>query len=408
MTAQSAQARPSMRILVRDYVLMGKTLNEYLHTLISPWNALAAIILAVGIPVTVLRFTQGLAATTNLSDSTPWGLWIGVDVLGGVALAAGGYTLGVAFYVLGLKEYQPLVRPAVLTGFIGYLVTVVGLLFDLGRPWRLPYPLFVSFGLTSIMFLVAWHFALYIGCQFLEFAPAICESFKLRRLRHWAEMIAPWVVIIGAVVATGHQSALGALFLMTPGKLHPLWYTPLLPLFFFVSSIVAGIAMVMVEARLSHGAFHHQFGPSDKARLDGLTLGLAKAGSLFLFGYFWLKVVGIATESSWSYLNTGPGYWFMVEMLVFVLLPSGLFLLAVRERSAHLARVTAVLTVVGILVNRINVSIVAFNWQAHTYVPKFTEVIVTITLITVGVLAFRWIVNRMPVLREHPEFPQEH
>ncbi|MFH1140944.1 MAG: hypothetical protein V1724_04615, partial [Chloroflexota bacterium] len=109
MTAQSAQARPSMRILVRDYVLMGRTLNEYLHTLISPWNALAAIILAVGIPVTVLRFTQGLAATTNLSDTTPWGLWIGVDVLGGVALAAGGYTLGVAFYVLGLKEYRPLV-----------------------------------------------------------------------------------------------------------------------------------------------------------------------------------------------------------------------------------------------------------------------------------------------------------
>ena len=400
-------SRPTLRAIVRDYLFMGQPLGDYLRSLVTPWNAIAALVLAVGIPVIVVRLLFGLGATTNLSDTTPWGLWIGVDVLSGVALAAGGYVIGVTFYVLGMKEYRPLVRPAVLTAFIGYVFVIIGLLLDLGRPWRLPYPLFISFGLTSVLFMVAWHFALYTACAFLEFSPAIFEWLNLRRLRNLVARMTLWVTIIGAVVATGHQSALGGLFLMAPGKLHPLWYSPMLPLFFFVSSVAAGLSIVIVESGLSHRAFRRQPAPNHEGELDNLTLGLAKAGALVLFGYFWLKVVGIVADDAWSYLWTGPGQWFLVEVLGFVLLPSILFLVASREHSVRLARVTALLTVTGVVINRVNVSVVAFNWQNHTYVPRWTEIVVTLTLVTLLLLTFRWVVNRMPVLREHPEYPPE-
>ncbi len=400
--------RPGTRVFFQEYILMGQTPSRYLRSLVTPMNALAAVILVVGFAVIVARFAFGLGAVTNLSDANPWGLWLGVGVLCGVALAAGGYTMGITFYVIGMKEFRPLLRSAILTAFLGYVVVIVGLMFDLGRPWRLPYPLFISFGLSSVLFLVSWHFALYLLCAFMEFVPTFAEWLNLRRLRNWAEKLALWTTIVGAVVATGHQSALGALFLLAPEKLHPLWYSPLLPIFFFISSIAAGLCMVIVESTITHAAFSKQIPPEHHAELNRLTLGLAKAGSVILFAYFWLKIVGIAAGNSWSYLNTGPGYWFMVEMFLLVLLPSFLLLLASQERSIRLARVAALLAVVGIVVNRLNVSIIAFNWQAHTYVPKWSEVVVTITLVTALIVAFRWIVNRMPVLQEHPDFKEEH
>ena len=92
-----------------------------------------------------MRFTQGMGAVSNLSDANPWGIWIAFDVLCGVALAAGGFITGSAVHLFGMKEYRPLVRPAILTGFLGYALVVVGLLFDLGRPWRLPYPMMAQF-----------------------------------------------------------------------------------------------------------------------------------------------------------------------------------------------------------------------------------------------------------------------
>jgi len=190
MSTESLEARPAWGPLLRDYLFRGQSLRQYLRSFVTGWNVVGALILVVGLSVAVVRFTKGLGSVTNLSDTTPWGVWIGVDVLCGVALAAGGYTTAAAFHIFGLKEYRPLVRPAVLTGLLGYFFVVVGLLFDLGRPWRLPYPLFVSMGLTSVMFLVAWHVLLYLTCQFVEFSPALCEWLKLRKLRIWAEKIA--------------------------------------------------------------------------------------------------------------------------------------------------------------------------------------------------------------------------
>ncbi|MBN1347011.1 MAG: Ni/Fe-hydrogenase cytochrome b subunit [Phycisphaerae bacterium] len=378
---------------------------------VTPFNVVAAAIIAVGIPVTVVRFTMGLGACTNLTDNNPWGLWIGFDVLVGVALAAGGYVTSCAVYVFGMKKYHPIVRPAVLTGFLGYVLVAVGLLFDIGRSWRLPYPFIMSQGWTSVMFEVAACVALYLTVLFLEFLPVPLEWLRFRKLRNFLVALTIPLTIAGVILSTLHQSSLGALFVIAPGKLHPLWYSPYLAVFFFVSSIVAGLSMVIFESGLSHRVFRDKLDPDHPVDHDGLTLGLAKASALVLFAYFGMKIIGLAHGNHWRLLNTGYGYWFLAEAIGFVLLPCILFTSAVRRRNATLARFAAALAVIGIIVNRLNVSIIAFNWQLppeERYFPHWMEFAVTITLVTIGVLAFIWIVEHMPVLREHPEYKGAH
>ncbi len=396
------------RATFKQKLFLGLGFRDYLKAQITPFNIIAAIILAVGIPVTWLRFTQGLAATTNLTDTYPWGLWIGVDVLCGVALAAGGFTLGSAVYLFGMKEYHPIVRPAVLTGFLGYFFVVIGLAFDLGRPWRLPYPMFVSYGVTSVMFLVGWHVALYLSCQFVEFCPAVLEWLGWKRWRKFAVSLTIGATIFGVILSTLHQSALGALFLLTPSKLHPLWYTPYLPVFFLHSAIIGGMTMVIFESMLSHKFFSKQINHHDHQNFDKLTLGLGKAAAVALFGYFGLKITGLAYGRHYDLVFTPLGYWWLLEVFGFVLGPCLLFVWAFRRRSPNWTRVAAIWTVLGIILNRVNISMIAFNWkEPERYVPKWSEFVVTIMIITVGIITFRWIVNRMPILWEHPEYESE-
>lgn len=398
-----------LRSWVREKLFMGLSLREYVRGFGGPFDVAAGLILLVGLPVIAYRFTYGLGAATNLSQTNPWGLWIGLDVLCGVALAAGGYTLAGSVYLFGLKEYYPVLRAAILTGFLGYFFVVVGLLVDLGRPWRIPYPVIYSYGVTSVMFLVAWHVLLYLTVQFLEFCPAILEWLGWRNVRRWATKLTIGATVFGVILSTLHQSALGALFLMAPTKLHPLWYSPFIPIYFFISSIVAGLSMVIVESALSHKIFRDQIDPRRHVDLEAITLGLGKAASVVLFTYFFLKLLGIADGGHWDLLKTRYGHWFLLELLIFVLLPCFLFAHGVREGNVRLVRATAVLTVIGIVINRLNVAFIAFNWDVpDRYVPSGMELITSITIITLGLLTFRWIVNRMPVLREHPEYQGIH
>jgi Ni/Fe-hydrogenase subunit HybB-like protein len=205
-----------------------------------------------------------------------------------------------------------------------------------------------------------------------------------------------------------HQSALGSLFIITPGKLHPLWYSPFIFVLFFVSAVVAGISMVIVESALSHRVFAHQL-EGHPVDADALAIGLGKAGAVVLFAYFFLKVQGVVDAHAWGLLLTGWGAWFLVESVGFALVPSLLFAYGARNRKVKWVRSAAGIAVAGIVLNRLNVSVIAMNWDHPArYVPSWMEVWVSVALVTLFVLTFRWIVNRMPVLREHPGFASGH
>jgi len=378
--------------------------------IITPFNVIAAVILAVGAVIILIRFVKGLGATTNLTHTNPWGLWIGFDVMTGVALAAGGYVTSSAVYLFGMKEYKPIVRPAILTGFLGYFLVVVGLIVDLGRPWRLPYPFVVQAGPTSALFEIALCVALYLTTLFVEFTPAAFEWLGWKRWRKVVVSMTVALTIFGLLLSTLHQSTLGAMYLATPTKLHPLWHSPYIPVHFFVSSIAAGISMVIFESMLSHRVFGHLVEISH-VQFDNITVGLAKAGSVVLAVYFAIKVTGISLEDKWHYLSTPMGHWYLLELLGFVLLPCILFAVGFREKKTGLIRFAGAWTVIGIILNRLNVSIIAFNWQLppdERYVPHWMEIWVTITIVTFGVVVFKWIVNRMPILYEHPDYRGMH
>lgn len=406
--AEYAERKAVVQSWVRDRIFLGLSVKEYLRGLIKPFNIVAAIIILIGLPFVIMRFTQGLGAVTHASQDQPWGLFLTWGLFTGVPLAATGFIMASAVYIFGLKNYHSLVRPAVLTGFIGYLFAVIFLLFDLGRPWRLPYPMTISFGTTSVLFLVGWHVALYLSTQLVEFCPAIFEWIGAKRWRKWALGVTIGATIFGVILSTLHQSALGALFLLAPGKLHPLWYSEFLPLFFFVSSIFAGLSMVIAESTVSRRFLRGRADRMDPERaksFDRLTIGLGRAASLVLLTYFCLKWVGVAHGHHWDLLNTSWGHWFLVEVFGFVLLPCFLFVYGVRNRSAGLIRFTAFLTILGLIVNRFTVSMIALNWQLpHREFVHWKELILVVTLITVEILMYRWIVNRMPVHRDHPDY----
>jgi len=378
--------------------------------LLSPFNVISGIILVGGAVILALRFIQGLAATTNLSHTNPWGLWIGFDVMSGVALAAGGFVTSSAVYLFGMKEYKPIVRPAILTGFLGYFLVVLGLLADLGRPWRLPYPFVKQAGPTSPLFEVALCVALYLTVLFIESTPAAFEWLGWKRLRKLVGSMTIALTILGLILSTMHQSTLGAMYMVTPTKLPPLWYSAHIPVHFFVSAVAAGLAMVIVEGMLSHRAFHHQVRITTE-QFETINLGLAKGAAVTLAVYLGIKAVALALENEWHLLGTGWGIWYLVEIIGFVLVPCLMFAVAYRERRLALARVAAVVTVIGIMLNRFNVTFIAFNWQIPAelrYVPSWMEVWVTVAFITFAVVAFRWIANRMPIMYEHPDWTGAH
>jgi Ni/Fe-hydrogenase subunit HybB-like protein len=262
------------------------------------------------------------------------------------------------------------------------------------------------------MFEVAACVALYLTVLFLEFLPAAMEWLKLRALRNFLVKLTVGLTILGIVLSTLHQSSLGSLFLIAKTKVHPLWYSPFLPLFFFVSSVIAGLSMVILEGSITHRAFKNVIDEDGHAPdHDRIVLGLGKAASIILFGYFGVKVLGVAHGNHWSLLGTGYGAWFLVELLGFVLLPCVLYAVGVKKRRVGLVKATSVIAVIGIVLNRFNVSLVAFNWKLpieDRYFPSILEFMVSLTLVTAGLVAFRWIVTRMPVLREHPDFEGAH
>jgi len=215
------------------------------------------------------------------------------------------------------------------------------------------------------------------------------------------------LTIFGVVLSTLHQSSLGALFLIVPSKLHPLWYSTYLPVYFFVSSIFAGLSMVVFEGTLAHRFLHDKMDETHLQEANGVVLGFGRAAAFVMMGYFCIKVIGISVDNNWHYLSTGFGAWYLVELIGFVAMPAFLYAMGVRERNLKMIRWAAAWTVLGIVVNRFNISLVAFNWQlpsAQRYFPSLGEIGVSLFIVTIGVVAYRFVTTRMPVLYEHPDY----
>ncbi len=385
----------------KNRLFLGLTITEYIKRLITPFNIISGVLILVGLGLIGIRFSQGLGAVTAASQYDPWGLFLSWGLFAGVPLSATGFVLGTAVYIFGLNKYHPVVKNAILIGFLGYLFAVIFLLIDLGRPWRLPYPMLVSFGTASVLFLVAWHVFLYLSCQFLEFSPTIFEWGGWKTLRKWAFSLTVGLTIFGVILSTLHQSALGAMFLLAPGKLHPLWYSSYLPALFFISAIAAGLCMVIMANFLTQRFLRDQADSKYLASLDPITLDLGTATSFVLFTYFGLKMIALAQGDHWDLLGTPMGYWFLAEVLLFVLLPCFLFVIGSRRRAVGLVQFTAVFTIVGIILNRLNVSLIALNWNLPSReLFSWKEFMIILGVVTIQILLYRWIVTRMHVLRE--------
>jgi len=373
---------------------------------LTPFNIISIPVILVGLALIVLRFTQGLGAVSNVSQDIPWGLWKGFNVVTGVAFAGGAYVLTFIVYILRVKKYQSIVRVTVLNGFLAYMFYAGALVLDLGKPWNIFNPLIGnSFGASSVLFLVAWHFMLYIVAQFLEFSPAIAEWLNARKVHRILSGLTIGAVIFGITLSTLHQSGLGALFLMAKEKIHPLWYSEFIPLLFLVSSVFAGLSMVIFEGSISQRVFFNQISEENRQARNNMVLSLSKICAYTLFAYLFMQIIVLVHGQHFNLLNTPMGYWYLIEIIGFVVAPMVLFVFAYRNSSLLLTRIAALVTILGIIVNRLNVSIIAFRWDAAThYVPSWMEIVVSMAIIFIQIWIFRWIIHRMPVLRESPSW----
>ncbi len=383
----------------------------------TPGVMVMAVLMGTGFVAIMARFIGGIGYVSNLTTARPWGIWIGIDVASGVALAAGGFTTAFLAHIIGRHYYEPVVRPALLTAMLGYTFVVLGLLVDIGRSWAIWKPMFY-WNTNSALFEVAMCVMFYLNVLYIEFLPIVVERFKGRVnlpaplsifngltefILNLADKVLGkimWVFIIaGVVLSCMHQSSLGTLMLIAPTKLHPLWYTPILPLLFLTSAISVGYPMVVLEATIITSSL--------KLDSEMKILGPLTRITIFLLGlYLILKIGDMAIRGTYIYLldGTAQSNAFLVEVLLGVVAP-WLMLLSKKIRSSRRWLFTACAMIVGgVLINRINVFVTGYRPPVSnaSYFPSITEIFVTVGLVSGLMFAYRFIVTYLPVLN-NPE-----
>ncbi len=350
------------------------------------------ILAGLGAAVAAVRFVLGLGVATALSNTTPWGLWIGFDVMGGVALAAGGFVIAAVVHIFHREKYHLISRPAILTAFLGYAAVAVGLLFDLGLPWNIWHPV-VFWNIRSALFEVAWCVMLYLTVLALEMSPVFFERTRYQRLYRFLTRLALPIMILGIMLSTLHQSSLGSLLLIMPSRLHPLWYTHLLPELFFVSAVCLGMTMVMFESSVTSWLYRRE--PETE-----MLNGLARMAVWALSGYLvfrmadlvWQGKAGLILQGTWE------SNLFIGEMLLSCILPMLLFSIRPVRRSATGVWIGASLSVFGFILNRVNASGLGQVWATGDfYFPSCMEFAVSFGLVSAFALVFFFIQEHFPV-----------
>ncbi len=359
------------------------------------WKVVAFVIMGIGFIALVQRYALGLGATTHLADTFPWGLWIGFDILVGVGLAAGGFTIAATVYVFNLERFRPILRPTILTAFLGYVLVIAGLMADLGRPWAIWHAM-IMWNTHSVMFEVAWCVMLYTTVLALEFSPVILERFKLEKPLKVMKAITIPLVIAGVILSTLHQSSLGSLFLIIPSRMHPLWYSNIIPFLFIISCVGAGLAMTIFESFLSSRAFGRE------VELPLLS-ELAKVLAVVLALFFTVRVQDLMARDALKYVfePTYQSGMFALEIVLGVILPFVLLLLPSMRNSKKGLFYASVFVLLGFVANRMNTAITSMEqWPTRTYIPSWQELFITLGLVAFGFVAFTIIAKNFKVFGE--------
>lgn len=386
------------------------------------------ILALAGLTAALIRMFFGLGATTNLSDAVPWGLWKVLNMVGGVALSTSGFTVGFLVYVLRLKKFRPFMKPAILIAFLGYGCSCAALLFDIGLPHRFWHPIFM-WNINSFLFEVFWCVMLYFTVTAIELAPVIFERLRAEKISRILHRIAFAVVVIGISLSSLHHSSLGSLFLVTPLRLHPLWYTPWLPLLFIVSAMGAGM-MVAVLAKILWGVGYEPLsvtgpasgspapliridnGSSEPVRVRGpegyempSIRGLATIAAGILGLYLILKIADLSLNGGWPYLLAGTweSWLFLVEVVLTAALPVVLLALPWTRRSPAGIGLAAATAAVGLALNRLNVGIFGYFRDAGTiYFPSLIEWAVGVGVVAAAGLVLFGVAENLPIFSELP------
>ena len=362
-------------------------MNQKDIKMMTPTTTVLIFIMAAGFLVAVYRMLFGLGAATNLNDLWPWGFWISFDVLGGVAMAAGGFIIAGAVYILNWKKYKPIVRPAILTAFFGYLLAATAIFLDIGQSFRIYHPIYM-WQVNSILFIVSIHVVLYTTTLASESSPMFLEKLRMTKALNLINKIMVPIVLFGVLLSTLHQSSLGAVYLIVPSKLSPLWYSSNLPYTFLVSAVLAGLSVVSFEIILSARAFKH------KLPMDILS-GLARGSLIVVVLYFVMKIWDLVTGPGLGAAFDGStaGNMYLVEMVIGVILP--LILLSMknmRSRSNSIYTIN-ILVIIGTIVNRMNVAL--FGLAEYTgrtgadYFPSLMEFVLTMAMVAFAVFGFK-------------------
>jgi Ni/Fe-hydrogenase subunit HybB-like protein len=353
------------------------------------------ILVIIGLTNAFIRFDRGLGAVTNLDDGRAWGLWISFDLYCGVALAAGGFVMAGAVYIFGLRKYYPVVRSAILTAFLGYLMVIIALLVDLGQPWRI-WHMIIYWNPHSPLFEVGWCVLLYTVVLSLEFSPAVFERFNMKTPLKWIRAIQIPLIIAGIVLSTLHQSSLGSVLLMMPDKIHPLWFSPILPVLFFLSAVTAGVAMTLFEVSFGSRVVGHIV---DLEILRGLGRALVWLSAVYLA----VRLGDLLVEGKLALMFAGGlyGLMFLLELSAGVLLPLILFALPAVRKSRKALAWSTLPVLAGLVFHRFNVSLIALISRAGTfYFPHLLEFVISISIVAAGILAYLLANRYLPVIRE--------
>ena len=361
----------------------------------TPATIVMVVLIFAGSAVALYRMFYGLGAATNMNDGYPWGFWLGLDVLGGVAMAAGGFIIACAVYLFNWKKYRPIVRPAILTAFLGYLMAVVAIFLDIGHPFRLPHPM-LMWQYQSVMWVVAMHVIFYTTTLALEFSPMLFERLGWEKARRMVGKVMVGAVIFGVMLSTLHQSSLGAVFLIAPSKMSPLWWDTKLPFHFLVSAVAMGLSMVSFETMLSGKFLQHKV---DKE----IFYGLARGVLIVLSFYLLLKLYQLFVVASpgMAFDGSVEGNMYLLEMLIGVVLP--IAILSVKKWRTNINTIFSVniLVIVGVMLNRMNVclfSMESYNtWRGAAYSPSWKEFVVSLGIISLGVLLYKMSAKHLPL-----------